>query len=56
MAKISDGIYSTINVLPYKCCYTWKGLRIFFSAILLHSRVFCFYQFNGIITGIFWEV
>lgn len=22
MAKISDGIYSTINVLPYKCCYT----------------------------------
>lgn len=22
MAKISDGIYSIINVLPYQCCYT----------------------------------
>lgn len=52
MAKISDGIYSTINVLPYKCCYTWKGFGIFL-AILLHSRVFCFYQFNRITTGIF---
>lgn len=56
LAKISDGIYSIINALLHKCSYTWKAWECSFEQSFYIAECTIFYQFNGIILSIFWEV